>query len=549
MTTLDGFSDACSSLLEGSYDCVDRIVVNAYFLLGQQPGGFRYWWRLLDGSDADLDDTHLMRIAGQFGRRVRGWAKANGIPVIYCKSGERKDQIADSHLPKDPNRLGVFLVLVSKAPALVWEARRYGEKGLDLKRKDPWPYVNHYHFHIIDPDWGHIVIKMSAHPPFGAQIILNGHEWVSRQLRRRGIDVTKEENCFVRFSDGAGLGEIADTLSSPNSIGRLSQLCDSWIYSCCLCFGLSIEEQEKSNFRYQYSSYQIEYSRNLLFRSGQEMEQIYQSTIDRTRTLLDLRTVSTIFGSHNRPQKKRLREERFQVTTEKPTYDLTVFKIRFGKLALKIYDKGERLLRIEVVAHNTKALKQGRRIGVLPKIISMLKEILVRFLDVLRSMSVEFLDTGFLDQLPMPTVTGQARLAGIDLHSQRMRGALKALIAISPAPSGFTVTELAAKVRELASKPLSHYTNRNAAYDLKKIRGKGLVEKIEKSCRYRPVLECCRQLFAWIILDQMVIRPLVASNYDLPADGEHRNAGPLDTQYLNLRREMGETLRILALAA
>ena len=41
-------------------------------------------------------------------------------------------------------------------------------------------YVNHYSFHIIDPEWGHVTIKMSGHPPFGAQIILNGHEYVAR---------------------------------------------------------------------------------------------------------------------------------------------------------------------------------------------------------------------------------------------------------------------------------------------------------------------------------------------------------------------------------
>ena len=28
-------------LLTGSYDCVDRIVLNAYFRMGHDPGGFR----------------------------------------------------------------------------------------------------------------------------------------------------------------------------------------------------------------------------------------------------------------------------------------------------------------------------------------------------------------------------------------------------------------------------------------------------------------------------------------------------------------------------
>jgi hypothetical protein len=35
----DGFSERYGDLLYGSYDCVDRIVLNAYHTLGYQPGG------------------------------------------------------------------------------------------------------------------------------------------------------------------------------------------------------------------------------------------------------------------------------------------------------------------------------------------------------------------------------------------------------------------------------------------------------------------------------------------------------------------------------
>ena len=47
-------------LLAGSYDCVDRVVLNAFFPIGHNPGGFRSWWRRLHGGDDQLDDTHLM---------------------------------------------------------------------------------------------------------------------------------------------------------------------------------------------------------------------------------------------------------------------------------------------------------------------------------------------------------------------------------------------------------------------------------------------------------------------------------------------------------
>jgi hypothetical protein len=44
----------------------------------------------------------------------------------------------------------------------------------------------------------------------------------------------------------------------------LSQVCERWIYTC-VCFALDFDEQKRSGFRYQYSNYQIEYSRNLVF--------------------------------------------------------------------------------------------------------------------------------------------------------------------------------------------------------------------------------------------------------------------------------------------
>src|SRR5215469_4657908 len=69
-------------------------------------------------------------------------------------------------------------------------------------------YVNHYSFHIVDPDWGHLTIKISGHPPFPAQVILNGHEYVACQARKAGITFTKEGNCYTSISDAAGLAKI-----------------------------------------------------------------------------------------------------------------------------------------------------------------------------------------------------------------------------------------------------------------------------------------------------------------------------------------------------
>jgi len=90
--------------------------------------------------------------------------------------------------------------------------------------------VNHYSFHILDREWGHVTIKLSGHPPFPAQIILNGHEYVEREAAKAGIGCRKEGNCFSRISDAEAFAAVAETLTAESVIGRLTAVCDRWIY-------------------------------------------------------------------------------------------------------------------------------------------------------------------------------------------------------------------------------------------------------------------------------------------------------------------------------
>src|SRR5215475_4184467 len=104
----DGLSTLYQDLLGGSYDCVDRIVLNAYFRMGHDPGGFRVWWRALTGSDETLENAYLMRMAGRFSRRVRGYAKAHDIPVIDCSEGSASTTLPKNIWPRRRSRRAYF---------------------------------------------------------------------------------------------------------------------------------------------------------------------------------------------------------------------------------------------------------------------------------------------------------------------------------------------------------------------------------------------------------------------------------------------------------
>jgi hypothetical protein len=102
---------------------------------------------------------------------------------------------------------------------------------------------------------------------------------VGGRAQAAGIGFAKEGNCFTRIGDPERLAQVADTLSQPGTIGRLSQVIDRWIYTACrLCCGLDLDEQARSGFGYAYSIYQLEYSRNLIFESGAVMEKAFDTS-------------------------------------------------------------------------------------------------------------------------------------------------------------------------------------------------------------------------------------------------------------------------------
>jgi len=162
----DKFSEHYADLLSGQYDCIDRIVLNAYCPKLLNGGGVRDWWRLLYGNDAGLNTTALMNMAGAMSKRVQAWCKKKNIPFIHYQTGERKHEDAENLMPLDSNYEGIFAIFCSRAPSLLWEVREFGEGKIDIRRKKKPSLVNHYYFHIKDKQWGHVCIRMCAHPPF-----------------------------------------------------------------------------------------------------------------------------------------------------------------------------------------------------------------------------------------------------------------------------------------------------------------------------------------------------------------------------------------------
>ncbi len=352
---------------------------------------------------------------------------------------------------------------------------------------------------------------------------------------------------FTGAADPQGLAQIADTVSRPGIAGRLSQVCDRWIYTACLCFGLDLAEQGMSGFRYDYSVYQAEYSRNLLFCSGGQMDRVFNTLLDRTRSRLDIPALRTMFGARKRPGKNGMPglSPRLGTVLETPVWYLTVFKVHFGLLTLKGYTKGERVLRFEAIAHNTRQLRCGRSLEKFPEIVTRLHGMCERFCTTLDCAGISFIPRGTLDQLPLPSQLGATRTGGIDLNKPRTRAALAAVIALAAAPGGFTVADLAAKVHAMSGQ--AGYTTRQAAYDLRKLRGKDLAVKPARTRRYQIPPQAARGITAMLVLRDQVTGPLLVGVRVRRRDRIPATWTPADRDYEALRIDMNTLFRDLGI--
>ena len=83
----------------------------------------------------------------------------------------------------------------------------------------PWLYmstsmVNQFYFYCVDRDFGPFFLKFCSYFPYNAKVCLNGHEYVKRQLEKRGIAYEPLDNGVLSCEDPKAVEpdlRIADT--------------------------------------------------------------------------------------------------------------------------------------------------------------------------------------------------------------------------------------------------------------------------------------------------------------------------------------------------
>jgi hypothetical protein len=151
--------------------------------------------------------------------------------------------------------------------------------------------VNHFYFYILDRDFGPCFIKLCSYAPFAGRVWLNGHEWVKRQLDKKGIPFTGLDNCLLSATDPACVQQVCDSLNSAH----VETFFRRWM--AVLPQPLTPEDRD-AGYRHQLSIFQFEVSLTQVFDRPLSGRQFFEEAI---RDHIDLgrpNSIQLIFGRH-----------------------------------------------------------------------------------------------------------------------------------------------------------------------------------------------------------------------------------------------------------
>jgi hypothetical protein len=530
-----------------SFRCtsVDRIGVRGYIPGLQYEGGLVKFLLNRGGfipSPALLNRNHERLVS-----ELEALEASTGVPVVRFKRGQSKEDIARPYQDeaKVTGRPGLVLVGKAQERASSWRgfvddthvAHRASHPHIAWRRQSSMP--DHWYFYFFDPEWGPAFIKVSTYAPYPLWCCANGHEWAKCQLTKAGIGFEALDNGLRSVEDPAAAHRICARLGAGHLRGLLARM-------MAVIPDPVDAHDRRAGFDWSFSIAQLEVSDTAVFDQPRRARAWFEAAIGDHLDLGRPELVSLVVDRKVVSGAKCKTPGRF--ATEVITRDVAPqLQIHYKSSKAKAYLKEGRALRVETTVNNAEdfALHKTltaenwtalRRAGAATN---------ARFLAALGEGRPGFPDPATLESLVLPSVHDGQRAPALRFGDPRTMALLGSVAAFAHVIGGLTNkslrTQMAAHWRE-------DYSSAQASYDLRRLRLKGLIERIDGTNTYRVTAYGLRIGAFFTQLASRVIVPALTDLADLtrPPPPAPR---PLTAAWRTYERELDLHVRRARLAA
>jgi hypothetical protein len=462
-----------------SCSSVDRVFLQAYVPKLQTVGWVCEFLRWQRGFPIP-SSAAFGKIGDAYVAEVHRWAKAHDVPIVHFQKRQSKEAIARPLLERaeaDGGDGRVVLIGVAQEKAPVWRSwKAKGQEHLAHPHME-WgrqmAFVNHFYFYLWDPEWGGAFWKTNAYAPYPIWIWLNGHEWAKRQCVKAGIGFTALDNGFGTCEDPVALQRICDRLGS----GAVKSFFWRW---CRILPSPFTDADRRAGYVYELAFRQFEVSDTRVFDRPAAGRAFFEGVI---RDHLDVgrpSSVALIFDK--RVTAKTPGTFRTRVITDGVDPQISCY---YRSSRIKQYFKEHRALRTETVISDTHDFGIGRRVNAANwrALRAVGNKANQRLCDAQASDARPAPDVATFTAVTAPTITADGQRApALRFGDTRVMAVLAASVGFVHLLTGFDNAALTSRVAALLNQP---YTSRQATYDLRRLRRKGLIVRLPGHHRYQ----------------------------------------------------------------
>ena len=536
------FAKLYSSLLVFVYHCFDRIVIHGYLSGLSRPEQVVYFFHEVLGMPV-VDKEVLRQRTNDYQNWVEAYARNHNIPIQWAEKGVRKeDQVLPAlHRTEKANAYGVYFIFKSME-----QGRTFRVTVPKYPTQDPnyrilaqqWSRFTHYYFYVRDEFLGPIIVRVASFFPFHATYWLNGHSFIERELKRSGTGFHKNDNAFLAVDDVAALQAAADRLS-PATIRK--QL-DYW--TLILGPKFSKKERDQINLSRFYAIAQIEYCRNFIFKRHFPIHKIFERSCEIGLWRLTANRISEIFGVR---LNKRL-HGKLATVIDQIEHGHHVFRAYFKHAFLKQYEKFATFLRNELCSNNLNDFGLKKGLDNLDAVRQTFKVITSRFAGFQAQWLNVHVDFPLLQRIALPITIGSVRYPGIKIHDRRVIRLLEVLLHGGTHVGGWTAKEIHQAVRTTFGLSEPSYGLNQLRYDLRKLKGHGLLERDGSRYAYRLTSKGVQVALLFLFFHKQLCGPLANSRFHRRPDPQNRPDSRLEVAYHRADKAIQNIVDLLATA-
>jgi hypothetical protein len=454
-------------------------------------------------SPAALNRNHQRLVAA-----LDALVAATAVPVVRFKKGESKEDMARPYQDQAAasGRFGLVLVGKAQEGASSWRGyvdpsypgHRSSHPHIVWRRQSSVP--DHWYFYFADEQWGPTSLRLCTYAPYPLWANANGHEWAKRQLARAGIHFQALDNGLRGVDDPAAAHRICARLSAGHVRDLLRRM------MAVMPDPLTVNDR-RAGFDWAFSIAQLEISDTAVFDAPRRARAWFEAAITGHLDLGRPEKVALVVDRKVRSRGKNQTPGRF--ATEVISRDVAPhLQIHYKSSKAKAYLKEGRALRVETTVNNANDFDVHKTLNAdnWRALRHVGADTNTRFLAALGEGQPGLPDSATLESVVLPSVHDGQRAPGLRFGDPRTMALLAAVSSFAHVIGGLTNKGLRAHMTALWQ---SDYSPAQATYDLRRLRLKGFIERIEHTNTYRVTRHGLRiaafftQLAARVVIPQL----------------------------------------------